>query len=49
MACIQTIYEIRIRDPLNGEERVIGNGTCFPVTPEWQWLIDAGFAVWYYV
>jgi len=49
MACIQTIYEIRIRDPLNGDERVISNGTCFPVTTEWQWLIDAGFAVWYYV
>jgi hypothetical protein len=49
MACIQTIYEIRIRDPLSGDERVISNGTCFPVTTEWQWLIDAGFAVWYYV
>jgi hypothetical protein len=49
MACIQMIVELTIRDPNYSEPRVIRNGTCFTNSPEWRWLIDAGFAVYYYV
>ena len=54
MACIQMIVDLTIRDPNypQGDERhtrTIRNGTCFTNSPEWRWLIDAGFAVWYYV
>jgi hypothetical protein len=54
MACIQMIVELTIRDSNypQGDERntrIIRNGTCFANSPEWRWLIDAGFAVWYYV
>jgi hypothetical protein len=54
MAMIQMIVDLTIRDPNypvgdERRERTIRNGTCFTNSPEWRWLIDSCFAVYYYV